>query len=598
MKMNLKKMRLPMGVFAIALSLFSMTSCGVFEDGTINIDDYVGVSKAPDFDPSKPITITGFTPEKGGVGQQIVIQGTNFGNDTSLVDLKIGNKQAVVVSVKGDCMYAYVPSKAFLGNIELSIGNQSTGVQSCVAEKKFVYDRKMVVGRLAGYRNADDTQGWVDGPFDGEDGVRYAGAQKDGIMQFSPYNHDQLFVLYDQEPFSVGTQHGIQLIDLKKRRIDTIIPLGKFNNERIRTIDFAVDPFQYSERGELIGYADADWVNNQATPNELRWREHLIVVGDNYDVNYKAHCVYIVDRDQQGNFSKNSNVTQLCNYNQCNSAVVLPFDKSKGETYHKELYFTCYTDGTILRLDFDAYWDKVYEIATYVPDEEDPNAKAPDAWNPNGRENDAIELLYQVQDSGYEMQLDVHPSGKYAYIVVINRYYVLRTDYDEESRRFLPAYTIAGSLGDAGLQDGVGTNAKFSRPYQGTFVKNDEYEAAGKADIYDFYISDNTSTYNIDVNDSRAANAIRLLTPEGIVRTYAGGSRNTHADNRAYGSENGELRDVARFNRPTGIVNDVHIDKVTGNNTLIFYILDTGNRQFRTITIEEPDDEDMEGVNE
>ena len=97
----------------------------------------------------------------------------------------------------------------------------------------------------------------------------------------------------------------------------------------------------------------------------------------------------------------------------------------------------------------------------------------------------------------------------------------------------------------------------------------------GRDDIYDFYFCDSQN------------NAIRYLSPEGIVKTYAGGSAATHADGSTAGSENGELRNVARFYRPTGLVNDVHKDAITGENTLIFYILDTRNACIRTITMEE-----------
>ena len=123
----------------------------------------------------------------------------------------------------------------------------------------------------------------------------------------------------------------------------------------------------------------------------------------------------------------------------------------------------------------------------------------------------------------------------------------------------------------------------MSRPYQGTFVKNDKY--AGSQDEYDFYFCDSE-------ND-----AIRYLTPDGIVSTYAGGSAATHADGLTHGSENGELRDVARFYRCTGLVNDVHKDKITGENTLIFYILDTNNAKIRTITMEEQEEEEEQNVN-
>ena len=61
---------------------------------------------------------------------------------------------------------------------------------------------------------------------------------------------------------------------------------------------------------------------------------------------------------------------------------------------------------------------------------------------------------------------------------------------------------------------------------RGTFVKNEQYGAEGRDDVYDFYFCDSR-------ND-----AIRLLTPEGIVKTYAGGSANTHSDGYTYGNEN------------------------------------------------------------
>src|SRR3712207_6803843 len=115
MKMNLKKLqRFPLGIlFAVFTVPAMMTSCN---DG-VNIDDFVGVHSGDPFDPSKAVEITSFTPESGGVGQQLVLSGSNFGNDTSLVNVMIGGKKAVVVSVKNDALYCYVPSKAFKGDI-------------------------------------------------------------------------------------------------------------------------------------------------------------------------------------------------------------------------------------------------------------------------------------------------------------------------------------------------------------------------------------------------------------------------------------------------------------------------------------------------
>lgn len=513
------------------------------------------------FDSSKSITITDFVPKSGSVGQQLVIKGTNFGNDTSLVNLTIGGKKAVVVSVQNDMLYCYVPSKAFTGEINLSIGNSSTGVQTTTASENFEYERKMVVGKLCGYKNERDDQGWNDGPFETCTGFR-----NDGVMQFSPYDHNQLFIVYDQEPTLGSVAHGIQLLDLKEKTVQTILPLSKFNNERLRTIDFIVDPFAYDDEGNIIGRSDDDWLAS-ATDKQKHWQEHLIISADCDDNNYRAHSVYIVDRDASGDFSSNSSVRNLACYRQCNGASVHP---------NGEIYFTSYTNGEVLRLDMAKYWD-----ALETGEEWDPYAadnlydSGSDTYTGTG----AFEKLYTVQDTGWEFQIDIHPTGKFAYIVVINQNYILRTDYNENTKKFSPPYQVAGQMKTGGFTDGVGKSSTMRRPYQGTFVKNDAYEAEGKDDIYDFYFCDSGN------------NALRYLTPEGILTTYAGGSSATHADGKTEGSENGELRDVARFHRPTGLVNDTHIDAISGENTLIFYILDTYNRCIRTITMEDNDSE-------
>ena len=549
---------------ALVLCLCVVAAC---DKGT-TAEDYVGVQVTEPHDPSQPVTITRFVPTSGGVGQQVVIHGSNFGNDPALLHLTIGGKPAVIASVKNESLYCFVPSGAFTGEIVLTVGDgpQAKTVQ---AKDKFDYQRKMVVGTLCGYMNERGEAPWVDGSFETTTGFK-----NDGVMQFSPYNHDQLFVLYDKEPRLGENQHGIQLVDLKERTVTTIINISMFNNERMRTVDFAVDPFAYDEHGDFeatgtdeIGtptyYATDEWLAT-ATPRQLSWKEHLIISVDQYSSDFRAPAVWIVDRDvATGEFNNASPHRLIACYNQCNGASLHP---------NGELYFSSYTQGEILRLDMDQYW------ATLPID-------GGASWEPNAIDNTtAFERLIKVQDNSYECQIDIHPTGKYAYIVVINRHYILRTDYNEKTRRFSTPYVIAGQLGQEGFDDGVGQSAKMRRPYQGTFVKNDKY--IGSQDEYDFYFCDSRN------------NAIRYLTPDGIVSTYAGGSAATHSDGLTEGSENGELRDVARFNRCTGLVNDVHRDKITGENTLIFYILDTNNAKIRTITMEEEEEEEEEATPE
>ena len=78
---------------------------------------------------------------------------------------------------------------------------------------------------------------------------------------------------------------------------------------------------------------------------------------------------------------------------------------------------------------------------------------------------------------------------------------------------------------------------------------------------------------------------MRVMTPEGIVRTYAGrGSRTSAADTIRWCSESCFLLEVARFRDPTGIAYD--------ETKKVFYVLDTVGRSIRTIGMEEAPEEE------
>ena len=464
------------------------------------------------YDPSKSVSITDFVPKKGGVGQKLVIYGDNFGNDTANVKVKIGGKSAVLVSVKNNGLYCFVPQGAYKGNIEVTVGSEEAGnQQTATASDIFEYERKKVVGTLCGYRNERDDQGWRDGSFE-----TVAGFRSDGIMKFDPLNHNHLYVSYDG-----GI--GIQLVDFEKREVSTPISSGAFPTNRLRSIDFTRDG------------------------------QYMLVAVDRDNEGNRSPSVYIIKRNEDGSFNMNSDRQLLAAYKQCNGASIHPVNG--------ELYFNSYENGQVFRLDMDKYFEA--------------RAKG-ETWNPYVIENkDAIEQLFTIQDNGWEFQIDIHPSGKYAYIVVINKHYILRTDYNEKTHKFAAPYIVAGKMGDQSWNDGVGTDARLARPYQGVFVKNPTYEAEGKDDVYDFYFADNQS------------HSIRYLTPDGIVTTYAGrGSSTAAADNNVWGTDNGDLRQVARFRDPTGLAYDDITDT--------FYILDTVGRKIRTIALEADDDETSE----
>ena len=50
-----------------------------------------------------------------------MLYGDNFGNDVSRVKVTIGGQNAKVVGVKNQSLHCYVPSKAYEGDIEVTI---------------------------------------------------------------------------------------------------------------------------------------------------------------------------------------------------------------------------------------------------------------------------------------------------------------------------------------------------------------------------------------------------------------------------------------------------------------------------------------------
>ncbi|PUV23022.1 hypothetical protein DCO56_19090 [Sphingobacterium athyrii] len=223
---------------------------------------------------------------------------------------------------------------------------------------------------------------------------------------------------------------------------------------------------------------------------------------------------------------------------QCNGASIHPVNG--------EMYFNSYAKGEFFRFDLNQYFT-------------DKTVKA--------------EQLYVIQDPEWEYRALIHPTGNYAYILVINQGYIMRADYNWDKKRFNQPYLVCGKVRESGYKDGVGSSARVNQPYQGVFVKNQAYVEAGKPDIYDFYFTDLMN------------HAIRMLTPEGAVTTFAGRGSSSLNTN-PYGYVNGDLRADARFDRPSGIAYN--------EKEQAFYIGDRENRRIRKIALEEMDENDQD----
>ncbi len=500
MRTGFDKNKLGKHLFGALLAMFACVVVSCKDDNAANDSE--------PFNPSQGIKVTSFIPESGGYQDQIIVYGQNFGNDTTGVSLTIGGKKAVLVSVKPDKLYGYVPSGAFSGEVEVSVKDASGNVHSGKCDKTFNYERKTVVGTLCGYQNENDSQGEVFGSFSTCSGFRDA-----GCMTFDPLYPERLYIAYDRG------DGFIQELDMNKRETKVLMSASKFQTHRLRNIAFSLDG------------------------------KYMLVSTDRDDNGTKTTSVWIVTRNADGTFSDKSSCQPLVAYKQCNSVSVHPVNG--------EVYFNSFENGQLFRMDLDDYF------ASKNPG---PDGETPKQWT--GYQDDGcFKELFKIMDPSYEFQVTIHPSGDYAYITIINRDYILRTDYDWDKKEFTTPYIIAGANGNPGWVDAVGTNARVTHPYQGVFVKNQEYVKAGRKDVYDYYFCDYGNF------------CVRYITPDGLVRTYAGRAPSTNGN--IWGTEDGDLRKAARFRDVSGLAYDESKNE--------FYVLDHNNRRIRTIGKESED---------
>lgn len=302
-------------------------------------------------------------------------------------------------------------------------------------------------------------------------------------------------------------QKPMRVLDLKNKYVYDGVRNGEGGLDRMRTITWTLD-------GDTMIIANDRGGDND--PNNI-------------------YLVRKKDKPLHEQFKDNPQAMQQGKG--CNGSAVHP---------NGELYYNSFGAGEVFRYD---YW------------------KAKDGKG--GFDYTIREKLFNIQDRDWEFNIIIHPTGTYAYIVVINRHYIMRTDYDRERRTFGTPYLICGSPYEKGWEDAVGDKVRLNEPYQGVFVLDEDPDRKG--DKYDFYFTDKMN------------HCIRILTPDGKVTTFAGrGSSALNPD--PWGIVNGGLRSEARFDRPCALAYD--------EETKSFYVGDTSNHCIRKIAMEEGADEE------
>lgn len=129
----MKKSLLPLIVFI----LLGLSACSDRKED--------GFSGLP-YDPSKPILLTDFIPETGGMAQQVILKGSNFGTDPSMLKVYFNKKEAKVIKTIGDLVYVITPRLPG----DTCIISIVIGKDSLCYEKPFYYQTLVKVSTITG----------------------------------------------------------------------------------------------------------------------------------------------------------------------------------------------------------------------------------------------------------------------------------------------------------------------------------------------------------------------------------------------------------------------------------------------------------------
>lgn len=98
------------------------------------------------YDPNKPVELTSFYPDSGGIATKVILSGVNFGMDTSIIRVYFNEKRAAIISSKGDQMYLLVPKlPGDICTVSVKVANDSIAFT-----KKFYYKKGFSVTTIAG----------------------------------------------------------------------------------------------------------------------------------------------------------------------------------------------------------------------------------------------------------------------------------------------------------------------------------------------------------------------------------------------------------------------------------------------------------------
>ena len=133
--------------FVVAIIIMIAWSC------ESNKPDNFGREK---YDPSKPVEITGFEPDSGGMSTKVFITGSNFGSDVSKIKVYFNDMPAPVIGSDGNHIYTITPRQPGRENV---ISVVVDGDSTAFTKKKYLYRTMYVIQTITGRKGTTEFKG-------------------------------------------------------------------------------------------------------------------------------------------------------------------------------------------------------------------------------------------------------------------------------------------------------------------------------------------------------------------------------------------------------------------------------------------------------
>ena len=191
----------------------------LFAAGTVGLggcDNHVELDVPPVYgpDPDLNVTFTGYSPTEGGVRTNMLINGSNFGSDPSLIDITIGGVETRAIRVIDNTIYCMVPARADGGSVEVTVWNADrTASVTHRFDQQFNYIYNTSVGTLCGVVDDLGNAAYQDGTFE------EAGFTQPGLIYSDPWDDDVLY-LFEQ------AASQLRRINIEEETVETLVSVA------------------------------------------------------------------------------------------------------------------------------------------------------------------------------------------------------------------------------------------------------------------------------------------------------------------------------------------------------------------------------------